>query len=65
MRTTVTLDKKILDDLVRESGLKNKSSAVREAAAFYLKQKRIEKIKQMKGKLKFDLTAEELRHYER
>jgi hypothetical protein len=65
MRTTVTLDKQILDDLVRESGLKNKASAVREAAAFYLKQKKIEKIRQMKGKLKFDKSAEELRHYER
>ena len=65
MRATVTIDKKILDELVEESGQKNKASAVREAVALYLKQKKVEKIKGMKGKLKFDKTAEELRHYER
>lgn len=65
MRTTVTIDKQILDELFRESGHKNKASAVREAVTLYLRQKRIAKIKQMKGKLRFDRTAEELRHYER
>jgi metal-responsive CopG/Arc/MetJ family transcriptional regulator len=65
MRATVTIDKKILDELVEESGQKNKASAVREAVALYLKQKKVDKIKGMKGKLKFDKTAEELRHYER
>jgi len=65
MRATVTIDKKILDELVEESGQKNKASAVREAVALYLRQKKVEKIKGMKGKLKFDKTAEELRHYER
>ena len=65
MRATVTIDKDILDELVQESGHKNKASAVREAVAHYLKQKKIAKIKQMKGRLRFDKTAEELRHYER
>jgi Arc/MetJ family transcription regulator len=65
MRTTVTIDKEILDELVRESGLKNKASAVREAVALYLRQKRIAKIRQMKSKVRFDKTAEEIRHYER
>ena len=65
MRATVTIDKEILDQLVRESGHKNKATAVREAVAVYLRQKKIEKIKSMKGKLKFDKTAEDLRHYER
>ncbi len=65
MRSTVTIDKKILDELVQESGHKNKATAVREAVAVYLKQKKIEKIKSMKGKLKFDKKAEDLRHYER
>lgn len=65
MRATVTIDKKILDELVEESGQKNKASAVREAVAVYLKQKRVENIKRMKGKLQFDKTADELRRYER
>lgn len=65
MRATVTIEKKLLDDLVHESGHKNKASAVREAVSVYLKQKKIEKIRSMKGKLKFDKSADELRHYER
>lgn len=65
MRATVTIEKKLLDDLVHASGHKNKASAVREAVAVYLKQKKIEKIRSMKGKLKFDKSADELRHYER
>lgn len=65
MRATVTLDKEILDELVQETGLKSAASAVREAITDYLKHRKIEKIKAMKGKLKFDKTAEDLRHYER
>jgi len=65
MRTTVTIEKEILDELVRESGHKSKAAVVREALSEYLRQMRIQNIKAMKGKLRFDATAEELRHYER
>jgi len=65
MRATITIDNKILDELLAESGQKSKASAVREAVALYIKQKKIEKIKQKKGKVKFDKTADEIRHYER
>lgn len=65
MRATVTIDKKILDELVEESGQKSKASAVREAVALYLKQKKVDRIKQKKGKVRFDKTADEIRHYER
>jgi metal-responsive CopG/Arc/MetJ family transcriptional regulator len=36
MRATVTIDKQILDELVQESGHKNKASAVRELSRFIL-----------------------------
>jgi metal-responsive CopG/Arc/MetJ family transcriptional regulator len=65
MRATVTLDHQILEELVAQSGQKNKASAVREAITLYLKQKKIEKIKQKKGKVRFDRSADEIRHYER
>lgn len=65
MRATVTIEKEILDELIQETGLKSKASAVREAISEFLKQRRIEKIKAMKGRLKFDKTADDLRHYER
>jgi len=62
IKVTVTLDNKILDELNRVSGQRKMTFAIREAVVFYLKQKKIEKIKFMKGKLKFDKTAEEIRH---
>lgn len=65
MRATVTIDNEMLEELVAESGKKNKASAVREAIAWYLKQKKIEKIALKKGKVKFDRSADEIRHYER
>jgi len=65
MRSTVTIKKEILDRLLKETKTKSKASAVREAINEYLRRKKIERIKSMKGKLEFDLTAEEIRHYER
>ena len=65
MRATVTIDKTILDRLVRETKAKNKASAVKQAINEYLRKKKIEKIQSMKGQLEFDLSADEIRHYER
>jgi Arc/MetJ family transcription regulator len=65
MRTTVTIDKNILDDLLRETRSKSKATAVKKVISEYLRRRKIEKIKSMKGKLEFDLTANEIRHYER
>lgn len=65
MRTTVTIDYDILDELLKETKAKSKASAVREAVQEYLKRNKIAKIKSMKGKLDFDKTAEEIRHHER
>ena len=64
MKSMVTIDKGILDQLMLEAGHKNKATAVREAVA-YLRQKKLEKIKSMKGKLKFHMTAEDVRHFVR
>ena len=55
----------LLDELQRETRSKNKATAVKLAIREYLRRKKIEKIKSMKGKLEFDLTADEIRHYER
>lgn len=65
MRATVTIEKDVLDELLKETRAKSKTTAVRKAIHEYLRRKKIEKIKSMKGKLEFDMTAEELRHYER
>jgi Arc/MetJ family transcription regulator len=65
MRATVTIDKDILDQLVKETKAKTKTTAVKKAIHEYLRRRKIDKIKSMKGKLEFDLTADEIRHYER
>ena len=65
MRTTVTIEKDVLDELQRETRSKNKATAVKLAIREYLRRKKIEKIKSMKGKLEFDLTADDIRHNER
>jgi hypothetical protein len=65
MRTTITVEKKKIDELKDATGAKSARGAVIIAINEYLRQKKIEKIIQAKGKLEFDLTAEEIRHYER
>ena len=65
MRATVTIEKDILDLLMRETKSRSKTSAVKIAIDDYLRKKKIEKIKSMKGKLDFDMTADEIRHHER
>ena len=65
MRATVTIEKEILDELLKETKSKSKASAVRQAVSEYLRLKKLEKIRSMKGKLQFDKTADEIRHYER
>ncbi|MDR4499686.1 MAG: DUF2191 domain-containing protein [Candidatus Scalindua sp.] len=65
MRATVTIEKEVLDELLKETKAKSKASAVRKVIDEFLKKKKIERIKRMKGKLQFDLTPDEIRHYER
>lgn len=65
MRSTVTIEKGILDKLVYETKARSKASAVNEAIRVFMKLKKIERIKSMKGKLEFDLTAKEIRDLER
>jgi len=65
MRATITIEKDILDSILRETHAKSKAAAVKIVIDDYLRRKKIEKIKSMKGKLEFDKSAEEIRHYER
>ena len=65
LRATVTIDSSRLDELVYETKAKSKTSAVNEAIASYLRQKRIDRIISMKGKLDFEMSAEEIRDHER
>ncbi|MFN3740154.1 MAG: type II toxin-antitoxin system VapB family antitoxin [Thermodesulfovibrionales bacterium] len=65
MRATITIDKESLDELLKITRAKSKASAVRMVIEDYLKRKKIEKIKSLKGRLEFNMTADEIRHRER
>ena len=56
---------KLVKDLMKYTASRSKASAVREAVQEYLRREKIEEIKSKKGKLKFDLSAEKIRHHER
>ena len=60
MRATVTIEKEILDELVRETKAKSKANAVKIAIAAYMRGKKVEKIKSMRGKLSFDRTSQDV-----
>lgn len=65
MRAIITIEKDMLDSILRETHAKSKTAAVKIVIDDYLRRKKIEKIKSMKGKLEFDKSADELRYYER
>jgi len=65
MRTTVTIEKDVIDELLEETKAKSKASAVREAVSEYLRRKKIARIKSLKGKLEFDRDTASSRHRER
>jgi hypothetical protein len=65
MRTTVTIEQGMIDDLLDETKAKSKASAVREAVSDYLRRKKISRIKSLKGKLVFDHETAARRHHER
>lgn len=65
MRTTVTLDNHMVTLLQQVSGARSKAKAVVMAIQDYLRRRQIAKIATLKGKLKFDLTADEIRHAQR
>lgn len=65
MRTTVTIEKETIDELLDETKARSKASAVREAVSEYLRRRKIDKIKSLKGKLEFEDGTAEARHHER
>lgn len=65
MRTTVTLEKDIVDELLNKTKARNKALAVREAVNEYLRRRKVDEIRALKGKLEFDARTGEDRHRER
>ncbi|MBI5875569.1 MAG: hypothetical protein HZB81_06985 [Deltaproteobacteria bacterium] len=65
MRLTISVKKKMMFALMQATGCKSTDSAIITAIGEYLRQKKMEKIMAIQGKLKFDMTADEIRHLRR
>ena len=66
MRTTLDLNERLVDDVVRMTGEKSKSRAVEKALERYTRAERIAKLRSMLGNLDLDLDDwREFRNRER
>ena len=66
MRTTLDLDPKLLEDVVKATGQKSKTKAVSKALGEYMRKDRLKRLLRLQGKL--DLALDdwyEFRHMER
>ena len=61
-RTTITLSRELVDELVSVTRASSKTQAVTLAIKEDLRKRKLENIKDMAGELEFDMEAEELRH---
>ena len=64
MRTTINLKEKIVQEVMHITGAKNKSQAINEALEAYVREKRVKKLLELKGKLNLDENWKALREME-
>ena len=65
MRTTLDLDKKLLEQVIEATGEKSKTKAVNKAMEEYVRAIRIKHLRSLRGKLDLDLDDwYEFRHME-
>ena len=61
MRTTLNIDDDILRGVLEETGMRTKTQAVHEVLKEYVRRKKIEKLIQLQGKVRFSSDAKTLR----
>ena len=64
MRTTLNLEDEIIMEVTRLTGARNKSQAVNEVLEAFVREKRMEKLLNLKGKLHLDDNWKALREME-
>lgn len=64
MRTTLDLDEALLKELMEASGAKTKTEAIQQAMTELIRKKKIEKLKSLSGKIRFDLDWKEMKKIE-
>lgn len=61
MRTTVTIPDEMLADLMRFTEASTRTEAVNRAIVDWVRRKKIEELRSLRGKLSFDVEIEEMR----
>ena len=61
MRTTLNLDDEILRTVQEETGARTKTQAVHEVLKDYVRRKKVEKLIELQGKVRFSVDARTLR----
>ena len=64
MRTTINLKSEIIQEVMHLTGAKNKSQAINEALETYVREKRMQKLLDLKGKLSLEENWKALREME-
>jgi len=64
MRTTLNLKNDIINKVIQFTGAKNKSQAVNEVLEAYIREKRMQKLLELRGKLHLEDNLKELREME-
>ena len=64
MRTTITIDDAIFGELMRFTQAKTRTEAINRALSEWVRRKKIEKLKALRGKIRFDAGVDDLRRLE-
>lgn len=64
MRTTLDIDERLLEEVVKATGQKSKSKAVNKVLEEYVRRKRIQELRDMAGTIDLVDNWYELRHLE-
>lgn len=64
MRTTLNLNENIINELMRLTGAKNRSQAVNEVLEAYVREKQVQKLLELRGKLHLEENWRKLREME-
>ena len=60
MRTTLNLDETLLKDLMAVTKAKTKTEAIHHALSEYVRREKLRRLKALSGKIRFDLTWQEM-----
>ena len=64
MRTTLNIDPKLLAEVICETGEKDKGRAVNAALAEFIRRKRLEELRALRGKIEIEDNLDELKRLE-